>query len=209
MNLANLLIGVPTTLLALTVHEFAHGYVSSKLGDPTPKFEGRLTLNPLAHLDLVGTLLMIFTGFGWAKPVMINPRYYKDQTKGMALTALAGPLANLILAFLGVVIWYIIARVCVAMGNVGSLNMLTDIMYYFAGRNLCFAVFNIIPIPPLDGFKIAGVLFPKKFYYTVLRYERYSILLIMLLSLTGAFDLIIGTGVYGLLNLMIRLVTLF
>ena len=88
-NLINIIINVPITLIALTGHEFAHGWVSTKLGDPTPEREGRLTLNPLAHLDPVGTLLMILTGFGWAKPVGVNPSYYKDTKKGMALTAAA------------------------------------------------------------------------------------------------------------------------
>ena len=92
------LITVPMVLIALMFHELAHGFVSIKLGDPTPRMQGRMTLNPLAHLDLVGTILMIFTGFGWAKPVQINPRYYKDPKKGMAITALAGPLMNFILA---------------------------------------------------------------------------------------------------------------
>lgn len=110
-SLSTILINVPATLIALSVHEFAHGYVSSKLGDPTPRNTGRLTLNPFAHLDIIGTLLMIFTGFGWAKPVQINPMYYKDRDKGMALTAAAGPISNFILAFLGLLIGVIIVLV--------------------------------------------------------------------------------------------------
>ena len=115
-NLINIIINVPITLIALTGHEFAHGWVSTKLGDPTPEREGRLTLNPLAHLDPVGTLLMILTGFGWAKPVGVNPSYYKDTKKGMALTAAAGPLANLIMAFAALLIYAILHVLCIKLG---------------------------------------------------------------------------------------------
>ena len=95
-----ILLLIPLRLLALVVHECSHGYVSTKLGDPTPRIQGRLTLNPLVHLDLMGTVLMLLTGFGWARPVEVNPMYYKDRKKGMALVAFAGPLANLLLAFI-------------------------------------------------------------------------------------------------------------
>ncbi len=205
-DLYNILLGVPTTLLALTVHELAHGYVSTKLGDPTPRYEGRLTLNPLAHLDLIGTLLMIITGFGWAKPVRINPRYYKNQTRGMALVALAGPLANFLLAFLGVFVGELAMLIAIKLGAEGAVYTIYTIMYYFAFRNLCFMVFNLIPMPPLDGFKIAGIFIPHRLYYRILRYEQYVIFAIMALSLFGAFDFIIGTGVDFFLELIDKVV---
>ena len=116
-NLMDIVIGVPITLIALTGHEFAHGWVSSKLGDPTPERDGRLTLNPLAHLDVVGTILMILTGFGWAKPVMVDPRYYKNRKRGMALTAIAGPLANLIMAFIAMLIFAVVLVVQVKLSG--------------------------------------------------------------------------------------------
>ncbi|MCD8181290.1 MAG: site-2 protease family protein, partial [Firmicutes bacterium] len=201
-----ILINVPITLIALTGHEFAHGWVSSKLGDPTPKREGRLTLNPLAHLDLVGTLLMILTGFGWAKPVRVDPRYYKNTKKGMALTAAAGPLANLVMAFLAMLIYAVILVVCAKLSIEPKAE---DAIGYFAQmlavRNLCFMVFNIIPIPPLDGAKVLGMFLPNRAYYTMLKYERYSMLLIMVLSLTGVFSGIIGTGVSVVMSGIIKL----
>lgn len=207
-NLQDILIGVPTTLLALTLHEFAHGWVSEKLGDPTPRYQGRLTLNPMAHLDLFGTLLMIFTGFGWAKPVQINPNYYKNRTKGMALVAAAGPIANFLLAFVGILIGSIALLI---MGNMGVSDdvyrVVYTIMFYFAFRNLCFMVFNLIPLPPLDGFKVAGLIMPSKLYYNILRYEQYVLVGIMLLSLSGAFGSIIGTGVSFFLDLIINVVS--
>ncbi|MCH5210098.1 MAG: site-2 protease family protein [Oscillospiraceae bacterium] len=201
-NLSDILINVPITLVALTGHELAHAYVSAKLGDPTPRMHGRLTVNPLAHLDLVGTLLMIFTGFGWAKPVMVDPRYYKNRKQGMALTAIAGPVANLIMAFLALLIYALIYVICVKLNFQASkvVNIAGMIFGAFAIRNLCFMVFNIIPIPPLDGSKVLGMFLPDKTYYTMLQYERYSMILIMVLSLTGAFSRIIGVGVNAFMN---------
>ncbi|MDO4618955.1 MAG: site-2 protease family protein, partial [Clostridia bacterium] len=202
-DIQNILLSVPTTLLALTIHELAHGWVSEKLGDPTPRFEGRLTLNPLAHLDLIGTIMMVLTGFGWAKPVRINPKYYKDQTKGMALTAAAGPIANFVLAILGMFIGYLIALASIHLG--ASINTFGTILYitqFFVMRNLCFMVFNLIPFPPLDGFKVAGLFIPKRIYYQILNYEQYIMFILMALSFSGAFDFIIGRGVTSLFNLI-------
>lgn len=209
-NWLSILINVPITLIALTGHEFAHGWVSTKLGDPTPKMQGRLTFNPLAHLDIVGTLLMIFTGFGWAKPVIVNPRYYKDTKKGMALTAVAGPLANLIMAFIALLIYAILFAVDrkFGLGIDGAVEAVGFIARIFAVRNLCFMVFNIIPIPPLDGAKVLGMLLPDGAYYKMLQYERYSMILIMVLSLTGVFSSIIGTGVNIVMNGILNLLNL-
>ena len=209
-NWLSILINVPITLIALTGHEFAHGWVSTKLGDPTPKMQGRLTFNPLAHLDIVGTLLMIFTGFGWAKPVSVNPRYYKDTKKGMALTAAAGPLANLIMAFIVLLIYAILFAVNrkFGLGIDGAVEAVGFIARIFAVRNLCFMVFNIIPIPPLDGAKVLGMLLPDGAYYKMLQYERYSMILIMVLSLTGVFSSIIGTGVNIVMNGILNLLNL-
>lgn len=192
-----LLINAVITLIALTGHELAHAWVSTKLGDPTPKREGRLSLNPLAHLDPVGTILMILTGFGWAKPVGINPMYYKDVKKGTALTAAAGPLANLLMAIASFVLYAIFLIIAFKTGLVNQtvINGVQSFVLAFAVRNLCFMVFNIIPIPPLDGAKVLGLLIPDRAYYTMLRYERYSMLLIMILSLSGVLNSFIGTGV--------------
>lgn len=209
LSLTNILIGVPITLIALTGHELAHAWVSTKLGDPTPRREGRLTLNPMAHLDLMGTILMILTGFGWARPVGVNPMYYKDRKKGMALTAIAGPCANFIMAFLGVLLGTALFISGSFLGwsdtVLGNINFIT---YLFAFRNLCFMVFNLIPIPPLDGSKVLGMFLPNRTYYNILQYERYAIILIMLLSLSGAFDVIIGTGVNAFYSLIARMVSM-
>lgn len=205
-----LLLNAAITLIALTGHELAHAWVSTKLGDPTPRYEGRLTINPLAHLDLVGTVLMILTGFGWAKPVGINPRYYKDVKKGTALTALAGPLANLIMAFISLLVYAVFFVLNSKTGiNETVYTAIEFITVSFAVRSLCFMVFNLIPIPPLDGSKVLGIFLSNRAYYTMLRYERYSMFLIMFLSLTGAFGSIIGTGVDFVLNGILNLLNLF
>lgn len=194
--LINKIIMVPMVLIALTFHELAHGWVSKKQGDPTPDMTGRMTLNPLAHLDPVGAILMLLTGFGWAKPVQINPRYYKDPKKGMALTALAGPVSNFILAVLAMLIYGICfviyaktGALADAMGDIASLTM------QFVSLNLCFMIFNFIPIPPLDGSRVLGVFLSNEAYFKLQQYERYSFILIIILSAAGVFDKIIGTGV--------------
>ncbi len=213
-SLFDLLIYIPTTLIALSFHELAHGWVSYKLGDPTPKNQGRLTLNPMAHLDFIGTLLMIFTGFGWAKPVMINPMYYKDKVKGMALVGLAGPLTNFLLAFLSMLACVLLVVLLSAL-NVGAnvINMVVIVCSLFAKRNLVFMVFNLIPFPPLDGFKVAGVFMRRETYYKILNYEQYIMYILMFLSLTGVFSGTIGTGVdlfYNLIiNSVMRIVNIF
>ena len=205
----NLLISVVSRLIAITGHEFAHGWVSYKQGDPTPKYEGRLTFNPLAHLDPVGTILMLVTGFGWARPVGVNPMYYKDRKKGMAITAIAGPLANFIMAFAGI----LIAVICSIIGNAlgDELNLLggiSRVFVSFAFTNLSLMVFNLIPIPPLDGSNVLGIFLPNRMYYNVLRYEQYAIILIMILSLTGVFSSIIGGGVSMMISLIMKMINL-
>lgn len=202
----SILISVPITLIALTVHECAHGWVSSKLGDPTPRIQGRLTLNPFAHLDFMGTILMILTGFGWAKPVEVNPMYYKDRKKGMALVAAAGPISNILLAFIGMLLSGVLVLIRYWAGF--ELALLDTILHLFTIRNLGFAVFNLIPLPPLDGAKVLGMFLPNRAYYTMLQYERYCMILLMVLSLTGAFSRIIGTGVGLFYNWMMQLVNM-
>lgn len=206
MNIIGLLISLVCRLMAITGHEFAHAYISYKMGDPTPKREGRLTFNPLAHLDPIGALLMLLTGFGWAKPVAIDPRYYKDSKKGMALVALAGPLSNLVMAFVGLLLYTIVFIINAKTGAAGMLtSFLGDFSSSFAITNLCFMIFNLIPIPPLDGSRILGLFLSHRAYFSLMQYERYSILLIMLLSVSGMFDRIIGSGVGFIFTALINL----
>lgn len=186
---------------AITVHEYAHGYVAYKLGDPTAKYSGRLSLNPLSHLDMWGAICMVLFGFGWAKPVPINPMYFCDRKKGTALTALAGPLANIVLAFVSTIIFALYFVFIYS----NFTNVITRFIYsvfvQLAVVNISFAVFNLIPIPPLDGSKILGMFLSQESYMKLLSYERIGFPILMILSLTGVLSHILGvfiTPVYRL-----------
>ncbi len=197
---------IPIVLISLTFHEFSHGFISAKLGDPTPRYSGRLTLNPIAHLDPVGAILMVLTGFGWAKPVPINPSYYKNPKRGMAITAAAGPLSNLVLAFISMLIYTILYIAAIKTQAIPA-SVLTNVgsfLYLLASVNLCFLVFNLIPIPPLDGSRILGLFLSESAYFKLQQFERYSFILIILLSLGGVFSNIIGTGVDFFMNIILN-----
>lgn len=177
-NLASMLLTLPIVLLSLTVHEFAHAAVANALGDPTPRWEGRLTLNPLAHLDLFGTLSLIITRrFGWAKPVPINPAYFKNWRQGMALVGMAGPLSNVILAFL----FALPARL--GMRLPGYLHL---VFYFAIIINLGLASFNLIPIPPLDGSRLLLVFLRGRNLYVYQQLEQYGQFILLFLIFTGA-----------------------
>ena len=189
-TLIQFLFVVPCVLIALTFHEFAHGYMAYKLGDPTAKNFGRLTLNPLKHLDPIGTICMIFFHFGWAKPVPINSRYFKKPRRDMALTAAAGPIMNFILALFGVLVCRILTKIFV------TFPAQSDFVYYiqyaaltlfsyFHMLNLSLGVFNLIPIPPLDGSRIFYIFLPPKWYFGVMKYEKYIQLALLVLLWTG------------------------
>lgn len=189
-TLIQFLFVVPCVLIALTFHEFAHGYMAYKLGDPTAKNFGRLTLNPLKHLDPIGTICMIFFHFGWAKPVPINSRYFKKPRRDMALTAAAGPIMNFILALFGVLVCRILTKIFV------TFPAQSDFVYYiqyaaltlfsyFHMLNLSLGVFNLIPIPPLDGSRIFYIFLPQKWYFGVMKYEKYIQLALLVLLWTG------------------------
>lgn len=179
MAVEQLILSIPALLLAISIHEFAHGYVAFRLGDPTPKFQGRLTLNPLAHLDPLGAIMLIMFRFGWAKPVMINPVYFKDRRKGSILVALAGPLANITLAWVFYTMhsfWPIIGQFSYFMQVFFLINI---------QLNLGLAAFNLLPFPPLDGSKIVAGLLPPRMAYSYQRISQYGPFLLILLLVTG------------------------
>lgn len=176
-NINVIILSALAALIALTVHEFSHGFAAYKLGDPTARSFGRLTLNPLKHLDPFGALCMIFFHFGWAKPVPINPRYFKKPKRDFAITALAGPLSNLILSFLSAFFYLLLYKELsgIRFESTLTLNLASNLLlfvYLMHAINLGLAIFNLIPIPPLDGSKILNVILPPKAYFGIMRYER-------------------------------------
>lgn len=177
----------------MPIHEYAHALIATKLGDPTPRLSGRLTINPMAHISPLGALMILLCGFGYAKPVPVNPRNFKDPKKGMALTAIAGPIANLIMCFIFVFIATLFNFLYnkVGISSKSSLFIIYAFMIFFnfaAQINANLAVFNLLPIPPLDGSRILQLLIPSKYYYTVMQYERYIVIVVFVLILTGALS---------------------
>ena len=185
-GLLTLLISAAAALLCITLHELSHGFVAWRLGDPTAKNAGRLTLNPIRHLDVVGLLMMLVAKVGWAKPVPVDPRYFRKPKQGMALTALAGPVSNFLLAL----VLLVGARIMVDHAAYSALNQgILDFLLSTAVLSIGLGLFNLVPIPPLDGAKVLFSLLPDRMYDTMLRYER-----IGMFVLWGLVLLDVGSG---------------
>lgn len=197
---------LPALLISLAIHEFAHAYTAYKLGDKSQKALGRLTLDPFRHIDWMGFLCIILFGFGWGKPVNVNSRSFKDEKKGMMLTALAGPLSNFILAL----IFTLILKLLIITGlispilNSGAGSILTNMLILAIQFNVVFAVFNMIPLPPFDGSRVLRYFLPYKVRQSYDMLERYSFIIIIVFFVTGIGSYIITPFI----NLIFKLIML-
>ena len=174
-------------LITIPFHEAAHALVSWLLGDPTAKNAGRLSLNPVRHFDLMGAVCMVIAGVGWAKPVQIRANRFRNPKVGMAVSAAAGPVSNLLLAFVSMMIYKLLALASL-MGTFSVPQLLLDFFYYMISMYITLAVFNLIPVPPFDGSRIALLFLPQKYYFRVMQYEQYIMIGVLLLCVFGVLS---------------------
>lgn len=187
-NFINKLLFLPGIIIGITFHEAAHGYVSYWLGDPTPKNQGRLSVNPLAHIDPMGFIALLLVGFGWGKPVMIDPRYYKNPKRDELLVSLAGVTTNLIIAIIFAVIQILLIDTGAAYSMGASWNFVNIIIQYIVFVNLVLMCFNLLPIPPLDGFSVITQLFDLRKYEWYYKVYSNGFFILMALVFIGALD---------------------
>ncbi|MCC5909913.1 MAG: site-2 protease family protein [Clostridiaceae bacterium] len=200
LDINTILLTLPGILLALTVHEFSHAYSAYLLGDPTAKHYGRLTLNPISHIDILGFLMLIFFRFGWAKPVPINPNNFTNRKLGYFLVSIAGPMSNILLSiFLTFILGFLI--------KFDMSTLVYNMLYFAIFINLVLAVFNLFPIPPLDGSKIILTLLPRSFEEKYYRFQKYSYIILILLLYFGFINRVLFPIVFYLFNLLMTLVT--
>jgi len=197
-------------VFAITVHEVAHGWVASKLGDQTAKMLGRLTLNPIKHMDPIGTvvvpMILLFIGsfiFGWAKPVPVDWRNLKNPKRDMALVAIAGPLAN----FLMIILWAVLEKTILLTGDPSSESLRPFLFMCYAGIliNTALMILNLLPVPPLDGSRILSAILPPKWSYNYNQIERFGLVILMILLATGILGKILGPLIFGFLSLVGRI----
>ena len=200
-SLESILLRVASVFLCLTIHETCHGLAAYALGDPTAKRAHRLSLNPLRHIDWLGLIMMVAAGFGWAKPVPVDPHYFKKPKQGMALTALAGPVSNFVLALLALLCARLVYH------QYGALwDFIFDLLLTTAYLSIGLGLFNLIPISPLDGSKVLFAFLPDSAYEKLMRYEKYGMIALLILVWLGVGDNVLSTAIYNVYAAMINFV---
>jgi Zn-dependent protease len=202
-DIVSLLITIFVLAVSLSFHEMAHAWSAWKLGDDTASMQGRLTMNPMAHLDPIGSLVFLLAGIGWARPVPINPsRFSRSKTikQGIMLTSLAGPMSNLVLAAISLIIFNLILTLLIVLNavNTSFADVVVQLRNFMFTANVTLAVFNLLPVPPLDGYKIFGSLLPNQLYYRIMGYERYIGIIFLML-------VFFGRGILGTILSVIRI----
>lgn len=202
-----MVISVPGFLLAITVHEFAHGYIAFRFGDPTARNQGRLTFNPLCHLDVVGTIMLVLAGIGWAKPVPVDPRYFRYPRQGMLWVSLAGPAANMATALVLAVFLHVLIF-ALSMGFLWPSSSFVvqpvfGMVYYGVQINVILAIFNLIPVPPLDGANILSGLLPLRVAREFDRLEPYGFLILIILIVSRAVDYLVWVPLKIIMRLLL------
>lgn len=205
-DLPSIIANIPALLIGFAFHEYAHAWVADRLGDPTPRSQGRLTLNPIAHLDLFGTLMALLYRFGWAKPVMTNPQYYKGNKKrGQMLVSVAGPIMNLLTAFVVMFLWLLTMHWL--QGSEWS-SIISLIFQSTVLMNLGLGLFNLLPIPPLDGFAVLGGILPDRFAPQLHVLEQYGMFILIILLFTDILGKVLFPAVYGIAYAYQAIITL-
>jgi len=194
-DLTGFVISAIAILTAIVFHEYAHGWMADAQGDPTPRAAGRLTANPLAHLDPIGTLMLLFFRFGWAKPVPVNPAYFRDRRRGMLLVAAAGPAANLITAFVAVALLKVV-------GRGAGMTLVRSLFEWIMLYNIWFALFNLLPIPPLDGSRMLSPFLRGQSARMYWQYQQYGMFIMILLVASGVVGAVLSPIATWLIRLM-------
>lgn len=195
-NLTTIIANIPALLIGFAFHEYAHAWVADRLGDPTPRSQGRLTLNPFVHLDIFGTLMAVLYQFGWAKPVLTQPHYFKgNKERGRMLVSLAGPLANLLVAFIAMILWVLTLAL---LEDSSWSSTISQIFMSMVVLNLGLGVFNILPIPPLDGFSILRGIVPRRYSKVLNTLETYGMFILVIILFTNFLGIVLRPAVSGL-----------
>ena len=189
-------------LVSIPVHESAHAWASLRLGDPTARDMGRLSLNPMRHFDVLGCVSMLVLGIGWAKPVPIDPRYYKNPKAGMALSSAAGPASNILMAFVAMIFYKTAIYAYSASGGSDVLYYVALVLFYMVWINITLGIFNLMPVPPFDGSRIFGYFLPDKAYWSVMKYERYIFIAVLIVMVTGVLGKPLNAAVNGVFDAM-------